>query len=99
MLIIFTEKAIIFYYVIDPNKIRTAKNKIDTGYLNGIQYGKTENVFKILTKDTGYLNGIHGEKKNVFKIRTKDTGYLNGIHWREKKRECTDINRHYFPFY
>jgi hypothetical protein len=45
--------------VIDPNKIRTAKNKIDTGYLNGIHYGKTENVFKILTKDTGYLKGTY----------------------------------------
>ena len=53
----------------DPNKIRTANNKIDTGYLNGIHYGKTENVFKILTKDTGYLKGIHCEKKNVFKFQ------------------------------
>lgn len=66
MLIIFTEKAIIFYYVIDPNKIRTAKNKIDTGYLNGIQYGKTENVFKILTKDTGYLKTAFMVKKRTF---------------------------------
>ena len=57
--------------MIDPNKIRTAKNKIDTGYLNGIHYGKTENVFKILTKDTGYLKGIHCEKKNVFKFQQK----------------------------
>jgi hypothetical protein len=52
--------------VIDPNKIRTAKNKIDTGYLNGIQYGKTENVFKILTKDTGYLKTAFMVKKRTF---------------------------------
>jgi len=47
--------------VIDPNKKRT-KNKIYTGYLNGIHCGK-KNVFKI---KTGYLNGIHCGKERTF---------------------------------